>query len=373
MDRFRLQDQIKKRPVRISLIVIISIILLYALLKILGIYDEVFLPFFDSIYKTYLLIPEWFANQIFRVSEAPISITNHELIYESESVFHSSYERFITNWPRFLLSKTWSVLILALIWINSYTLKRKLIATLCFGLVHIVAVVAGLYLMGVVYPHIYQDEVSVYLSPTLAGNLIFYVFTAVWVVMSIDVLNSILPRLGINIQPSKRQIREALVLLFFVFVLREFLIPYFHYKPYVNFLLVITEHLGSWFGYPGYIIGDQLRGEFGTLGLSKHCLGFMAFYLFAAFIFLTREHLPTRVTILYIISGWIILSILNIIRLVAIYIIVQGVNGTQRASTHHEIYNVAIYISIFALWIIWYERFVLKAKKDKSTPENSED
>ncbi len=90
----------------------------------------------------------------------------------------------------------------------------------------------------------------------------------------------------------------------------------------------------------------------------------MSFYLFGSFVFLTRENLPTRVTVLYITAGLIFLSILNIVRLVAIYIIVQGVNGTERAALHHEIYNVVIYIFIFALWVLWYERFVRRAKKE---------
>ena len=107
-------------------------------------------------------------------------------------------------------------------------------------------------------------------------------------------------RLGIKYQLSNRQVREIVILLFFFLVLREFLIPYFKYTPYVTLLLGITEHISSWFGHPGYIEGDQLIGEFGTLGLSKHCLGFMSFYLFASFVFLTRENLPGRVTALFI-------------------------------------------------------------------------
>lgn len=359
-----LQDLLKKRANRSVVIVILALVLIYILLRLTVFPTDPVLPLLDSIYKAYLIIPEWIANQLFRAANATVTIVNHELIYERESAFFSGYEKFIINWPKYLLYKRWCILIGVLIWLNTYSVKRKLIATLSFVAVHVVAVVGGLYLMGVVYPEIFQDQISVHLSPTLAGNLILYCFVAVWTILSAEELRSGISRLGIKYQPSNRQIREMVILLFFFFVLREFMIPYFQYKPYVTFLLSITEHISSWFGHSGYIEGDGLIGKYGTLGLSKHCLGFMAFYLFASFIFLTRDNLPNRLTSLYILGGLVILSILNIIRLVAIFIIVQGINGTERASLHHEIYNVAIYMAIFALWILWYERFVRRANKN---------
>ncbi len=254
-----LQNLIKKRSNRYILLISLALALIYILLRITVFTADPVLPLLDSIYKAYLVIPEWIANQIFRIREAPVTIVKHELIYKSQSAFHDGYERFITNWPKFLLYKRWCILILVLIWINTYPIKRKLIATLGFFFVHIIAVVGGLYLMGVVYPHIYQDQITVYLSPTLAGNLILYCFVAVWTLVSADELRSGISRLGIKYQPSNRQIREMVILLFFFFVLREFLIPYFKFKPYVTFLLGITEQISSWFGHPGYIIGDQLR------------------------------------------------------------------------------------------------------------------
>ncbi len=185
--------------------------------------------------------------------EAPVTIINHELIYNSQTAFHSGYEKFIANWPKYLLYKNWCILILVLIWVNSYPIKRKLTATLSFLLVHLLAVVGGLFLMGVVYPQIYQDQISFHLSPTLAGTVLLYCFVAVWTLLSSTELRKFFLRLGIRYQPSNRQILEIVVLLFFFLVLREFLIPYFRYKPYVTLLLGITGTISSWFGYPGYI------------------------------------------------------------------------------------------------------------------------
>ncbi len=193
--------------------------------------------------------------RFFRAIDAPVSIIDHQFIYESQSAFQEGYERFIVNWPKYFLHKNWCIIILGLIWVNTYPIRRKLIASLSFLFIHILVVVVDLYFMGVVYPHIFQDEISVHLSPTLAANLIFYCFAAVWILLSADELRNGISRIGIKYQPSIRQISELVILLFFFLVLREFLIPYFQYKPYVAFLLSITEHIGTWFGYPGYIIG----------------------------------------------------------------------------------------------------------------------
>ncbi len=362
-----LQHLLKKRSNRYILVITLALALLFLLFRINVLSAEPILPVLDSIYKAYLLIPEWIANQVFMMTETPVTIINHELVYSEHTVFHTGYEKFILDWPKYLLYKRWCILIPVMIWMAASPVRKKIISSLAFLLVHMVSVVGGLYLMGVVYPGMFHDQISVPLSPTLAGNLLLYSFLAVWILLSKEELRSSIRKFGINYHLADRKIYELIIVLLLFLVLREFMIPYFRYRPYVILLLNITGHISSWFGHTGYISGDRLVGEFGTLGLAKHCLGFMSFYLFSSFVFLTREKLPDRITIIFVTAGLILLNILNIIRLAAIFIIVQGVNGTERASLHHEIYNVVIYIFIFAMWILWYERFVRRSNKPVTT------
>ena len=37
------------------------------------------------------------------------------------------------------------------------------------------------------------------------------------------------------------------------------------------------------------------------------------------------------------------------------FVVAQGENGFERASRHHEIYNVGIYLVIFFMWVFWVE------------------
>ena len=364
---FDFRNLLKNRTVRYTVFISVSLVVLYILLRLTLFSTDPVLPLLDVIYKAYLLLPEWIAMQLFEISDSAVTIKNHQLIFSDQVAYHISYERFITNWPEFFLYRRWSALIIVLIIFIRIPLRKKLISGLCFVLTHLLAVTSGLFFMGVVYPKIYVDASSVFLSPTLAGNIILYLFLAIWILTNKTEIRSSAKALKINLNPSNQKILEIIVFLFFFLVLREFLIPFFKYRPYVNLLLLITESISSLFGYSGYIEGDQLTGDFGTLGLAKHCLGFMSMYLFASLVFLTREALSKKVTLIFIISGLLVISILNIIRLTAVFIVVQGENGTERASLHHEIYNVVIYIFIFAMWIIWYEAFIKKAKKKKAT------
>lgn len=354
---------LKKKSSRWIIIVVLCIALYYLILPMTGFYTNLALPFFDSIYKTYLLVPESIASQIFRILEAPIEIVNHELIFNECTIYHEAYETFFIGWPGELLYKKWCFLILGLIWISSSSIRRKIISSLCFLLAHIIAVTLGLILAGVAFPRIFQDHISINLSPALMGSLLLYAFLAIWTILNRENLQNRAVSLGIHIQINNRKLNEFLIILLFLVLINKFLIPGFEFNAYVTLLLDITNYFSSWFGQTGFITGNRLVGEYGTLLLGKPCLGIISLFLFCSFVYLTRDNLPKKTTMLYILAGLIFLNIVNIIRLVAIFIIVQGENGGQRAALHHEIYNMLIYIFIFALWILWYERFVRRATK----------
>lgn len=356
---------IKLRLIKTGLIIAAIIGLAYLVLRLTIFPTEPLKSLLSSIYSGYLLLPEWLANQLFRLTDAGVSIESHALLFQNTTDYQVTYSNFLINWPKFLLYRNFSLLTLVLIWFTIAPVRRKITFTLLFFLAHIVSVTAGLYFLGVTGPNIFAVKQSLPLSPTLFGTLILYSVCVIWILLNRQNIRQTIQKLPFRFEISNRTIYELVILVFVFIILRSFLIPFFDYQPYVVFLLGITNDVTLWFGYSGVIDGDQLIGESGALALSKHCLGFMTMFLFAAFTYLTRTK-NMWVNWIFILSGMVFLFIVNIVRLAAVFIIAQGENGVQRASTHHEMYNIAIYISIFILWVIWLEFFVWKKRKRSS-------
>jgi exosortase/archaeosortase family protein len=342
---------------------IFSLGLFYFLLRLFVLETDPLIPLLNSIYRTYLLLPEWIANAFFNLLDAGVSIENHILMYENTGPYQESYATFIDNWPKYLMHKRWSLLLLVVIWSIITSVRRKIRFTALFIMVHIVSVVAGLYLIGVTGPKIVDENTSFFLSPTLAGNLLMFILLLLWAFKNKQEISTTFQKLGIKIEISDRKIHEILLLLFFFFILRDYLIPFLAFKPYVNFFLEVTRGISSLFGHNGNILGVHLIGANGALALAKHCLGFMTMYVFVSVVYFTRPNNMVRITWLFIAGGSILIFLSNIARLVLVFVIAQGENGYHRASMHHEVYNIGVYIFIFLMWVVWFEKIRKKNSK----------
>lgn len=340
---------------RIFALTIVVSGIIYLLLRLTLFDQDPLLPLLNDLYYHYLLIPEWIANQIFVAREAGVLIRDHQFVFEVEGTYQLRYSRFIDDWQKFLLHKRWSALILLLIWGNFSTWRRKVSQSLVFLVTHLFAVFLGLLLIGILGPKMIHDFRWDYFSPTLAGNFVMLILFSVILISNKGAIRHAIDKLGIRINVTDRKMNEIIVLLLFLMVLRDYLIPFIEYRPYVLFLLEISRLISSMFGYEGYIVGDQLVGATGALALSKHCLGFMTIYLFAAMVYLTRPGSNPLFTLKFIFIGFTFIFISNIARLVLVFIVAQGENGFHRASVHHEVYNAGIYVLIFGLWVVWFE------------------
>lgn len=340
---------------RAYFITISSLGLLYVILRLFIFDQDPIFYLFRSLSKYYLYVPERIANAIFTKYADGIFFLDHKLIFTSNTDYFSHYKGFITNWQNLLLYKNWSLLALSLIWITFISIKQKIRYTLFFLFAHLFAVIAGLMFFGFLGPYFFSKRPESAFPPTLIGNMLIYCFIAFYIIQNRkDVIKSI-KRLPVKVNLNARVLNEAMILLFAFFLLRSFIIPYFNFTPYVIFLLKTTATIAAPFGYSGYIIGDQLIGLNGALALSKHCLGFMTMFVFFAMVFITRPNLQRKKTNIFLFFGLTVLFGLNLLRLLLVFIVAQGENGFYRASLHHEIYNIAIYIVIFILWIVWFE------------------
>lgn len=357
------------KPFKYFLFVAVFSCLVYIVLRLTVYSSDPLFPLLNSLLRTYLYVPEWIANLVFKSGNAGVIIKDQEFIFESKAAYHIAYSGYIENWPRYLLIKKLSALLLVLIWATISPIRKKIRYSLVFIITHMVSVAGGLYSLGVIYPRIIDDQTDFFLSPNLTGTLAMFILLVIWVMLNKKEIRNTLQKLVFNISLSDRKINEIIVLLFFLLLLSHYFIPFHDYKLYVHFLLEITRRIASIFSYDGYIDGDQLIGENGALALAKHCLGFTTMYVFASLVYLTRPAENRRRTWWYIIMGLIFLFVLNLVRLILVFIVAQGENGFERAEKHHEIYNVVIYVFIFALWVVWYEFFILKARKNKVKTE----
>ena len=322
--------------------------------------DPVFL-IFSSVYHQYLILPEQLANLLFKLFNANVIIKDNEFIFGTISEYQSTYSNYIVNWPKYLSYKNWSALLLVLIWIVNGSVRKKVYFTLFFVLTHLLSIVSGLYLLGHLGPVLFEYKPEIHLSSTLIGTFFMFSLLVFWFKSNKNSYQTSLQRFNIHFTLSDRKANEFFLILLIFLVLRSIVIPFFSFPLYVNALLEITQKTSLLFGYAGYIEGDQLIGENAALALAKHCLGFLTMYIFACLIYITRRRII--ITGIYIISGIVLLLISNIIRLVAVFIIAQGENGFERATRHHELYNVLVYIFVFVLWILWFEIFQKKKMK----------
>ena len=366
-----LNEILRKKAVKYIIFITGFLSIIYIVLRLTVFETDPVVPLLSRIYRYYLYLPENLTNLIFRAGKGGVLIRDHTFIFEIQTGYQDAYAEFLSNWPRYLLYRTWSLLILVIIWGTITSTRKKLIFSMVFILAHIIAVISGLYLLGVTGPAVYEFKPKFFLSPTLIGTLIMYILLATWLLTSKDEILFTIQKSGIKIKLADRKMYEILGLFLFFLALRSFIIPFFEFKPYVNFLLETTRSITVRFGQDGIISGDQLIGENGTLAVSKHCLGFMSMFLFASMVYLTR--ISNKQTWIYIITGLIFLLILNITRLILLFIMVQGEDGVARATYHHEIYNMVIYVIIFVMWIVWFEFFLRKRmKKGKDLKETGE-
>lgn len=347
-----------------------SLILIYALLRLVFFPADPVMSLLTTLIDAYFFLAEGIANLLFNLRNAGVVIKDHEFIFENNAAYELARAPFLEGWPKFLLYRNWSALVLFMIWAPIVPIRKKLWFSLFFLLVHFFSVVSGLFLIGVTGPILYEMKPHFFLSPTLVGTLSMYILLAIWLKLRKNEIVHTLFKLKINFTLPDRKINEILVLFFILLLLRSFIVAFFDFPYYVQFLLVVTQYITSLFNHIGHISGDQLVGEHGTLAVSKDCLGFLTMFIFAAMIYITRPK-NNKVTWLFITFGLIFLVIVNLIRLIVLFIVVQGEDGIQTALDHHDIYNYIIYALIFGLWVVWFEVFVGWKKKDAAVKQEN--
>lgn len=131
-------------------------------------------------------------------------------------------------------------------------------------------------------------------------------------------------------------------------------------KLIISNLVVLTNSTLHFLGYTTITdSGDpsmRIVGIDGTNGvwIGDPCNGFSLFALFLVFM-LTYPG-PWKQKLWYIPMGLIIIHFVNVLRIVALTIILN-INSDWLDFNHNYTFNIVVYSTVFLLWFIWAKKF----------------
>lgn len=350
----------KKRSTRIILAGLLGVII-YALISTLFFQKDPLFLFASSLFKLYLNSIISVVNLILQWFNSNIIIENNVIVFGEKTAYFYENEKIINNWKDYVLFKKWSAFILLFLWLPPVAIRKKLVYTILFGVTHFISVISALILITIIGPKVVDPGSITELRPNTFGAIAMLTLASFWIIKTKPAFLQLLKKVRVNVKLSDKLLIELIILFFIYSLLRNFIVPYFNFNAYVHFLLSATKMIVSWFGHQPRIEGPYLIGPSGTLFMAKWCLGFITMYVFTLFIYLTGG--KTKASWYFIGIGIVFLHIINILRLSFLYMLVQTNIDLAKAEHHHEIYNIIVYIIIFILWIIWYEKFYIKRKR----------
>lgn len=309
---------------------------------------------YQQLINTYLFLPRYAANQLMAVFQVNVTINTDSVLFSEHSFYTKKYHDILANWQSFMLFKKWLMFTFLLIGITGVSIHKKALYFFRLLAVHQFAVFTALVIAAGIAPLFIHEQSLTELRVHLIGVLLFIYLIAHFTLNNFDQLKITFSSLRIPIHLEYKKLLDFFIVLAIFSLIKNLVVPFINFYGYVHFLLFLTQKLVSVFGYAGKINGAYFIGDAGTLFMAKWCLGFLTMYVFSAFVYLTSN--KNKVAWKYIAFGIVLLHVLNVIRLSMLFIFVQH-NSAQKASHHHELYNIIIYLVIFVMWVIWIEKY----------------
>jgi exosortase/archaeosortase family protein len=344
-----------------------GVLLIALVLSLTGVEAYRFKTILIKILQPYLQVTAAIADFIIHSVSEEVHIENMKIVSTSDLEYFTHFSELIRDWPYHLLFLRWSSILTFAIWTIRSSIRKKVIWTMGMVPIHLFGVVAGLLTLSIINPYIYNAENQTYIIHSVFGSFFFFAYFLWWFSRNKNEINQVLNNSRVKKYTSLFKTREVLWAIFFLFILKYLIVPAFSFSPYIHFLLIITSKIALWFGYPSTIDGHYLVGVSGNLFIAKWCLGFITMYVFSSVVFLTRK---TNLSAwIYILTGIFLFHLLNIVRLVILFLYMQKHSDIHLFMDHHDLYNIIIYLLIFALWILWFERYSIIGTKRKPSDE----
>ena len=354
--RMKIREAINTRVVRTGLLVIFLLGLLYVVLSLTVFEQDKTLQFFNQVFYSWLGIYERFATVIIRWLELPFMIVNTSVIFDGQALYEVE--------PGFLMRK-WVLGLLFFFWIFPVKLRYKIAGSFLLFLFHFLITSFDLVILGSLIALEGEKGESAYRIAITPGVMVMTTFFVVWTVKFKSQIFSSLESQKIRTEGIRKKLPALFIIIYLYGFMGNFILGWFDYIPWINFLFVSSQSILGVFGYEAEVYANYLLGQNGSIYMEKGCLGFGTMALFAAVVYLTSNH-RLLVTSVYMIAGIIFLNFVNILRFVFLFIHLQNNNGYKFAIEVHDMYNLTLYGVVFLLWVIWFELFVFRKRRASS-------
>jgi len=320
---------------------------IYFLLRLIVFDSDPLIPFLSFIDNFWLFLAEKFANFLLHWTDSPISIENHSIIINNTPI---GEVKTVT------ILKKWGVLLLLIFWLTKTSLKSKTLFTIFLVLINFLLLSIEVALATQInsLESDYGDFTFIIILRTIGVlSMTTILFTWYWRNKG-SILNS-LTKLKINTELFENKFTAIVVFTYLYALIGIFLLQYFDYHWWINFLFGSSKSILSLFGYKATVEPFLLVGDNGTIYMAKYCLGFKTMLLFASVVYITGYDNKRRWS--YIFAGLIFLNFVNIMRFVFLFIHIQKHGDYILAMDLHDMYKYITYLIVFILWVIWFEKF----------------
>ena len=341
----RFPDILLLRKTKLFIGVILSLIFVDILLRIFVFDSDPLILVISALENFYLRLTESFANLFLNWSGSLVSVKNHLAFLNNTH---------LSNFIPLILFKKWIIFILFLTWVTRTTFSRKAIFTLTVLLFQFILVSSDIAKNAHLAQFESYNRLIMSVSMTI-GNLCMATILFIWYWKHrTDILNSF-SKFKINTDLLRNKFQAIVVITYISIVILHFIMNYFEFELWIKFLFSSSQKILALLGYKSTVEPFLLVGEYGSIFMAKSCLGYNTMFLFASIIYLTGNDIRRRW--IYIFFGLMILNLANIIRFVLLFIHIQKNGDYTLTMDLHNMYNYTIYILVFILWVIWFEKF----------------
>ncbi|MFZ5940847.1 MAG: hypothetical protein ACOYXB_09750 [Bacteroidota bacterium] len=334
-----------QKSIRIPLAILVLVIGIYAVLHFFFLSDDPVARFFSGLFDGYQLLIERLANLYLKLDGNGIYISGHQ-VYLNDKVFEP-----IENG---MLLKRWTVVLLLIFWATPARTLHKAVFSLILACALLILLPLGFAVNA--YYNTFESEL---LAPFRIGMtfplLAIVSLLLVWIRRNWKKFRKLLGRL-----PAVRDLIEAkpvqiVVILYFFLILKTYITGLYAFEGWVSLIFRLSVSALQALGYQAETVPFYLYGDNVLIFMNKSCLGFGMMAIFASIVFLTGKNNWVKWT--YILTGILLLNMVNVLRFILLYIYLFKHGKYLFSIDIHDIYTAAIYIIVFLMWILWFERF----------------
>jgi len=351
----KISEILASRRVRFFLLGASVFGLIYIILRLLVFDEDPIIPFLQNFSYYWLGWAENLASVILDKLELEYYIKDHQIFYQGESLY-DIHPNFLSR--KFLLG------LLIMIWLFPVGIRNQLPGTIILLVLHLGFTSIDLVILLSRATQATVTDHSAFLVAQTPLVLMMISFFSFWILKFRTKIYPSLEKLKINVDFIERKLPDILVIIYIYGFLNNFILGWFDYFSWIQFLFYRSAEILAWFDYDAEVYMTYLIGQNGSIYMEKGCLGFGTMALFGMVVFLTADNVKRWW--IYVIAGIVFLNIVNILRFVFLFIHIQKNNGYALAMDVHDMYNLIIYAVVFILWVLWFELFALKANKKKT-------